>query len=40
MVELNTLLPPNSPWVLTKAQSINDAGLIVGYGTYSNRATC
>ncbi len=40
MIDLKTLLPPNSPWVLTKAQSINDAGLIVGYGTYSGRATC
>ena len=40
MIDLNTLLPPNNPWVLTKAQSINDAGLIVGYGTYSGRDTC
>ena len=40
MIDLNTILPPNSPWVLTKAQSINDAGLIVGYGTYSDRDTC
>ena len=37
--DLNTLLPPNSPWVLTKAQSINDVGVIVGYGEYSERAT-
>jgi hypothetical protein len=35
-----TVLPPGTPWVLTKAQSINDAGVIVGYGTYSYRATC
>ena len=39
MIDLNTLLPPNSPWVLTKAQSINEVGVIVGYGTYSSRAT-
>ena len=30
MIDLNTLLPPNSPWVLTKAQSINDVGVVVG----------
>ena len=24
MIDLNTLLPPNGPWVLTQAQSIND----------------
>jgi len=40
MIDLNTLLPPNSPWVLTKAQSINEVGVIVGYGTYSGRDTC
>jgi probable HAF family extracellular repeat protein len=40
MIDLNTVLPPGTPWVLTKAQSINDAGVIVGYGTYSYRATC
>jgi len=40
MIDLNTLLPPNSPWVLTKSQSIIDAGSIVGYGSYSDRATC
>jgi probable HAF family extracellular repeat protein len=39
MIDLNTLLPPGSPWVLTKAQSMNDVGVIVGYGTYSGRAT-
>ena len=39
MIDLNTLLPPNSPWVLTKAQSINEVGVVVGYGTSSGRAT-
>jgi probable HAF family extracellular repeat protein len=33
MTDLNTLIPPNSPWYLQAAQSINDAGEIVGYGT-------
>ena len=39
MIDLNTLLPPNSPWVLTRAESINDVGVVVGYGTSSGRAT-
>ena len=34
MADLNTLLPPNSGWELTSAQYINDAGRIVGLGTY------
>ena len=34
MVDLNTQLDASSnSWVLIKAESINDAGLIVGYGT-------
>jgi probable HAF family extracellular repeat protein len=32
MVNLNTLLPPNSGWELWSAQFINDAGMIAGYG--------
>lgn len=31
-VDLNTLLPPKSGWILTSATGINDAGQIVGYG--------
>jgi hypothetical protein len=31
-LDLNTLLPPNSGWILTSATGINDAGQIVGYG--------
>jgi probable HAF family extracellular repeat protein len=33
LTDLNTLLPANSPWYLQAAQSINDAGQIVGYGS-------
>jgi probable HAF family extracellular repeat protein len=36
LVDLNSFLPENSGWVLNSAQLINDAGRIVGYGTYSN----
>ena len=32
-VDLNTLIPKNSPWYLQSALSINDAGEIVGYGS-------
>lgn len=32
-VDLNTLLPKNSPWYLQAAESINDDGQIVGYGS-------
>ena len=38
MVDLNTLLPANSGWVLSNAQFINDAGRIVGTGTYNGTA--
>jgi probable HAF family extracellular repeat protein len=31
-VDLNTLIPKNSPWYLQGALSVNDAGEIVGYG--------
>jgi hypothetical protein len=31
-VDLNTLIPKNSPWYLQNAESINDAGEIVGTG--------
>lgn len=32
LVDLNTLLPPGSPWELQAAWAINDQGQIVGYG--------
>jgi probable HAF family extracellular repeat protein len=35
MVDLNTLLPENSGWVLDTAYYLNDAGQIVGYGTHN-----
>ena|GEM_PF-1349359 len=35
MVDLNTLLPANSPWILMSAQFINDSGRIVGIGIYN-----
>jgi probable HAF family extracellular repeat protein len=35
MVNLNTLLPPNSGWVLQRALTINDAGEITGTGTFN-----
>ena len=40
MVDLNTLIPPNSGWVLKEATDINDLGQIVGNGYYGgfNRA--
>jgi len=33
MVDLNTLIPANSGWVLVTANSINGEGRIVGTGT-------
>ena len=35
MVDLNTLLPPNSGWVLTEAIGINDNNHIIGFGTFN-----
>jgi probable HAF family extracellular repeat protein len=35
MVDLNSLLPANSGWELSLAQFINDAGRIVGNGTFN-----
>jgi probable HAF family extracellular repeat protein len=32
IIDLNTLLPADSPWTLTVANDINDAGAIVGVG--------
>jgi probable HAF family extracellular repeat protein len=37
-LDLNTLLPANSPWVLQFANAINDSGEIVGTGTYGGEA--
>jgi probable HAF family extracellular repeat protein len=33
MIDLNSLLPAGSPWVLLEASGINDEGRVVGYGT-------
>jgi probable HAF family extracellular repeat protein len=33
MTDLNTLIPPDSGWVLSSAASVNDAGQITGGGT-------
>ena len=35
MVDLNSLLPPASGWVLQRALTINDAGEITGTGTFN-----
>lgn len=35
MVDLNTLIDPNSGWVLNVAYDINDSGEIVGFGSYN-----
>jgi probable HAF family extracellular repeat protein len=35
--DLNTLIAPDTGWVLTSANSINDLGQIVGYGTYQGQ---
>lgn len=34
ITDLNTLLPPDSPWVLREALGVSDDGEIVGLGTY------
>lgn len=33
-VDLNTLIDPNSGWVLEWATAVNESGMIVGFGTY------
>ncbi|HVW10749.1 MAG TPA: PEP-CTERM sorting domain-containing protein [Bryobacteraceae bacterium] len=38
MLDLNTLLPANSGWVLQGAEGINDSGQIVGYGLFNGTA--
>lgn len=35
LVDLNTLVDPNSGWILIEAQDVNDAGWIVGRGLYN-----
>jgi len=37
MVNVNSLLPPDSGWEIETALYINDAGQIAGYGTYSGQ---
>jgi probable HAF family extracellular repeat protein len=34
LFDLNTLMPPRTNWVLRAARAINDAGMIVGHGSY------
>ncbi len=36
MVDLNTLLPPSSQWLLLEAVGINDQGYITGTGLFNN----
>ncbi len=36
MVNVNSLLPPDSGWVIETALYINDAGQIAGYGTHND----
>ncbi|MBV8820842.1 MAG: hypothetical protein JO022_20950 [Acidobacteriaceae bacterium] len=38
LVDLNTLLPGGSPWVLMAANGISDQGDIVGYGTINGES--
>lgn len=38
-LDLNTLIPQDSGWVLQEATSINDAGQIVGYGSFNGTET-
>jgi probable HAF family extracellular repeat protein len=35
LINLNTLLPASSGWVLQNATAVNDTGQITGYGTYN-----
>jgi probable HAF family extracellular repeat protein len=39
MIDLNTLIPPTTGWTLTRAEAINDAGVIVGWGQLDGRTT-
>jgi len=35
LIDLNTLLKPNSGWVLVDAYGVNDNGQITGYGLHN-----
>jgi probable HAF family extracellular repeat protein len=37
MIDLDSLIPPDSGWVLQQARGINDAGQIVGFGTFEGQ---
>jgi len=37
MIDLNTLLPSNSGWILTEAYDVNDAGQVTGAGYHNGR---
>ncbi|MEW6736800.1 MAG: DUF3466 family protein [Acidobacteriota bacterium] len=37
MVDLNTLLPPNSGWILREARDINEFGQIIGVGSFNGQ---
>jgi hypothetical protein len=37
MQDLNSLIPPNSGWLLTHAYAINEKGQIAGIGIYLGR---
>jgi len=39
LINLNTLLPASSGWVLQIATAVNDAGQITGFGTYNGQTT-
>lgn len=39
MIDLNSLLPAASGWVLQRASAVNDVGQIVGVGTYNGQTT-
>jgi len=38
MIDLNSLLPAGSGWVLTDAMAINDSGQIVGNGVINGQS--
>ena len=37
LIDLNSLLPPNSGWLLTQANGINNRGQFVGGGIYRGK---
>jgi prepilin-type N-terminal cleavage/methylation domain-containing protein len=37
MIDLNSLILPDSGWVLQQARGINDAGQVVGFGTFGGQ---